>query len=140
MLHPHAPYGRGPGSYCGSFPARRGEHQRGPFRIRHEWPVSLRVVPLTIRATSRAVWGANRFDSDRGAPAFAANEELSIGIVHMIDARKLARAPFPFPYAQMAWVMLAFFTTIPVPLICASSMPAMKACDGRAGVESAPSL
>lgn len=54
-------------------------------------------------------------------------QELSIGIVHMIDARKLARAPFPFPYAQMAWVMLAFFTTIPVPLICASSMPAMKA-------------
>jgi len=46
-------------------------------------------------------------------------QEFSIGIVHFIDARKLTDVPFPFQFAQMVVIMLAFFSTLPVPLICA---------------------
>jgi len=46
-------------------------------------------------------------------------QEFSIGIVHFIDARKLTDVPFPFQFAQMVVIMLAFFSTLVVPLICA---------------------
>jgi len=44
-------------------------------------------------------------------------QELSIGIVHFNNARKLSDVPFPFPFSQMVWMMLVFFTLCPVPLI-----------------------
>jgi len=46
-------------------------------------------------------------------------QELSTGIVHFVDARKLTDVPFPFQFAQMVVIMLVFFSTLPIPLICA---------------------
>mmetsp|Transcript_116107 Transcript_116107/g.335322 ORF Transcript_116107/g.335322 Transcript_116107/m.335322 type:complete len:591 (+) Transcript_116107:118-1890(+) len=54
-------------------------------------------------------------------------QEFSIGIVHFIDAKKLQAVPFPFEFAQMVWLMLVFFSLIPVPLICAVGMDELKA-------------
>lgn len=54
-------------------------------------------------------------------------QEFSIGIVHFIDAKKLQAVPFPFEFAQMVWIMLVFFSVIPVPLICAVGMDEYKA-------------
>mmetsp|Transcript_67691 Transcript_67691/g.195654 ORF Transcript_67691/g.195654 Transcript_67691/m.195654 type:complete len:530 (-) Transcript_67691:180-1769(-) len=55
-------------------------------------------------------------------------QEFSLGIVHFIDARKISNAPFPFAFAQMVWLMLVFFSVLPVPLICAVGMETAKAC------------
>lgn len=46
-------------------------------------------------------------------------QELSIGIVHFVDAKKLTAVPFPFQFAQMVVIMLVFFSVATVPLICA---------------------
>mmetsp|Transcript_109623 Transcript_109623/g.306528 ORF Transcript_109623/g.306528 Transcript_109623/m.306528 type:complete len:520 (-) Transcript_109623:528-2087(-) len=54
-------------------------------------------------------------------------QEFSIGHVHVIDARKIAKTPFPFAFAQMVWLMLAFFSILPVPMICAVGMDSSKA-------------
>lgn len=54
-------------------------------------------------------------------------QEFSIGIVHFIDANKISNTPFPFAFAQMVWIMLVFFSLLPVPLICAAGMEAPKA-------------
>mmetsp|Transcript_106527 Transcript_106527/g.306301 ORF Transcript_106527/g.306301 Transcript_106527/m.306301 type:complete len:550 (+) Transcript_106527:86-1735(+) len=47
-------------------------------------------------------------------------QEFSIGIVHMVDANKISQVPFPFPFAQTNWFLLAFFSLGPMPFICAA--------------------
>jgi len=53
-------------------------------------------------------------------------QELSIGYVHFIDANKITTVPFPFEFAQMVWMMLVFFSTGPVPAMCAVGMTIYK--------------
>lgn len=54
-------------------------------------------------------------------------QEFSIGIVHFIDARKIASVPFPYVFAQMVWILLAFFGVVPVPFVCAAGLDEVKA-------------
>lgn len=49
-------------------------------------------------------------------------QEFSIGIVHFVDAQKLSTVPFPFPFAQALWALLAIFSLFVIPFICASGM------------------
>jgi len=48
-------------------------------------------------------------------------QELSRGIVNLNNARKIADIPFPFPYAQMASVMLGMHLIV-APIVAASLM------------------
>jgi len=54
-------------------------------------------------------------------------QELSIGIVHLMDAKKISVVPYPFGFAQVVWVLLVFFSVLPVPVMCAIGMAAHKA-------------
>lgn len=54
-------------------------------------------------------------------------QELSIGIVHFIDANKISTVPFPFVFAQTVWGMLAFASIVPLPLLLAIGLSASKA-------------
>jgi len=53
-------------------------------------------------------------------------QEFSIGIVHFVNANKLTTVPFPFPFAQMVWMMICFFSIFPVPAVCALYLPVHK--------------
>eukprot|EP00429_Kryptoperidinium_foliaceum_P018162 CAMPEP_0176041760 /NCGR_PEP_ID=MMETSP0120_2-20121206/20717_1 /TAXON_ID=160619 /ORGANISM="Kryptoperidinium foliaceum, Strain CCMP 1326" /LENGTH=476 /DNA_ID=CAMNT_0017375167 /DNA_START=33 /DNA_END=1463 /DNA_ORIENTATION=- len=54
-------------------------------------------------------------------------QEFSIGFVHMIDANKITTVRFPFHFAQLTWIMLAFYCMVPLPTFCALGMAAPKA-------------
>jgi len=65
---------------------------------------------------------------DIGAPILSrVFQELSIGIVHLMDAKKISVVPYPFGFAQIVWVMLVFFSLLPVPVMCAIGMSTQKA-------------
>jgi len=49
-------------------------------------------------------------------------QEFSIGIVHFVDAQKISTVHFPFPFAQMVFMLLVFFSILPVPMVCAVGM------------------
>lgn len=49
--------------------------------------------------------------------------ELSIGNVHFNTAKTFSDVPFPFPFAQMVWVMICFFSSFPAPFISAHYLP-----------------
>lgn len=49
--------------------------------------------------------------------------ELSIGNVNFNTAKTFSDVPFPFPFAQMVWVMISFFSLIPAPSICSQYLP-----------------
>lgn len=51
-------------------------------------------------------------------------QELSIGIVHFIDAHKVAVVPYPFAFAQILWWMLIAISIVLIPLVCAVSADA----------------
>lgn len=45
-------------------------------------------------------------------------QELSNGIVHMNDARKITIVPFPFPFAQVTFVMVGLLSYVAIPMVC----------------------
>jgi len=54
-------------------------------------------------------------------------QEFSIGYVHFTDANKITTVPFPFVMAQMVWMTLAFFSVLPLPMMCAAAMDPYRA-------------
>lgn len=54
-------------------------------------------------------------------------QDLSIGLLRFTDAAKLSAVPFPFPLAQVMWLMLSVFSIVFVPGLCALSHEPHKA-------------
>mmetsp|Transcript_89297 Transcript_89297/g.257572 ORF Transcript_89297/g.257572 Transcript_89297/m.257572 type:complete len:504 (+) Transcript_89297:56-1567(+) len=51
-------------------------------------------------------------------------QEFSQGIVHLIEAKKLRSVPVPFHFAQLAWLLLVFWSTLCIPGACAMTQSA----------------